>query len=569
MPKAQEAGWSSIDWTKVQYKVTKLQKKIYQAAGNNDQDRVVMYQQMLIESYNAKLLAVKRVTQDNRGKATAGVDGKKLLSPRQRLELANELELDGKAEPLKRVEIAKENGTLRLLGIPTIKDRAKQALAKMALEPEWEAYFEPNSYGFRPGRGCHDAIEAIELAIRRRTKYILEADIKGCFDNIEHNYLLRRVKTFPKMENQIRAWLKSGVLKGDVFYRTEKGTPQGGVISPLLANIALHGLETHIKEKYPTSRTRKGMPEGKQYEMCEARLVRYADDFVIIHEKLDVIEQSKKDVAEWLKGAGLTLSEKRTRICHTLEKVGDEEPGFDFLGFNIRTFHTGKYKSNNNCSGEKLMMVTRVRPSGKSCRKFLDKVKVILEKGHTEAPAIMIKRLNWLITGWANYFRTGSHSNEEFGKLQSQLYNVYLNWGKKRMSKKGLGFITKKIFHKSKVSNWTFGWKEGGKVTLSKMLYEFKYYHHSKVEGTKTPYDGDWVYWLNRMGKHPETPKDLSAGLKRQEGKCDICKGQFGVEDRIEIHHIDGNRNNNRINNKVLVHNHCHGVVHTRGVQDL
>jgi RNA-directed DNA polymerase len=562
MPKAVEAGWSTIEWDKIRTKVSKLQGKIYQASLEGDKVTVVKYQKTLIQSYAARLLAVRRVTQDNRGKKTAGVDKVKILNDTKRMELAESLKLDGKASPLKRIEIPKKDGSKRPLGIPTMEDRAKQALAKLALEPEWEALFEPNSYGFRPGRSCHDAIEAIELAVRRKTKYVLDADIKGCFDNIDHNRLLEKLKTFPLMEKQIKAWLKSGVLKGDVFFRTEKGTPQGGVISPLLANIALHGMERFISDQFPKRKTRIGMPKGKMRESCEPRVIRYADDFVIIHEDQETILKCKEEIENWLKGIGLILSPTKTKLTHTKDSINGNEPGFDFLGFNIRTYDVGKYKSNTKCNGEKLMMVTKVKPSEKSIKSFIQKVEDILDSGHDKAPVLMIQRLNWLFRGWGNYFKTASHLWEEVGSIMSQLNKIYLNWGKKRFSKEGIGYISRKIFHKGRYSKWTFGWKAGDILFLTVTLYEFPYEKYVKVKDTRTPYDGDWLYWCKRRGEHPEAPADLKRGIKTQKGLCWHCGQHFDVEDQIEIHHKDGNRKNNRVENKVLVHNYCHDEIH-------
>src|SRR4028118_133308 len=241
--------WRDIPWKKLEKCVFKLQKRIYRAASRGDVKTVRKLQKTLMRSWSAKCLAVRRVTQDNQGKKTAGVDGIKSLSPVQRLALVKRLKISRKASPLRRVWIPKP-GTdeKRGLGIPTTHDRALQALVKLALEPEWEARFEPNSYGFRPGRSCHDAIGAIFNAVSQKSKYVLDADIAKCFDRINHKALLEKLNTFPTIRRQVRAWLQAGVMDGKELFPTREGTPQGGVISPLLSNIALHGMEYRIKE---------------------------------------------------------------------------------------------------------------------------------------------------------------------------------------------------------------------------------------------------------------------------------------------------------------------------------
>jgi RNA-directed DNA polymerase len=236
-------GWEALPWHQLERSAFKLQRRIYRATCQGDTKKVRQLQRLLLSSRAAKLLAVRRVTQDNRGKNTAGVDGVKTVPAPERLEMARSLTLKDKASPVRRVYIPKP-GTdeLRPLGIPTVRDRATQTLVKLALEPEWEFRFEPNSYGFRPGRSCWDAIQAIFLSVQRKPKYVLDADIAKCFDRINHDELLRKVGAGPRVTRQLRAWLKAGYLDGDQLFPTEAGTPQGGTISPLLANIALHGL---------------------------------------------------------------------------------------------------------------------------------------------------------------------------------------------------------------------------------------------------------------------------------------------------------------------------------------
>src|SRR4028119_739131 len=286
----QMVEWRSINWRKLEKRVYKLQKRIYRASSRGDVKAVRRLQKMLMKSWSARATSVRRVTQDNTGKKTAGVDGIKSLSPEARLNLVNKLKLGSKVRPTRRVWIPKP-GTeeKRPLGIPTIKDRALQALVKLALEPEWEARFEPNSYGFRPGRSCLDAIEAIFSAIRLKPKFVLDADIAKCFDRIDQEALLRKLNTFPTIRRQVRAWLKAGVMDGKQLFPTSEGTPQGGVISPLLANIALHGMEERVKQYAEILKGNK----SKVNNRSALSLIRYADDFVIIHEDLSVVKKCR------------------------------------------------------------------------------------------------------------------------------------------------------------------------------------------------------------------------------------------------------------------------------------
>ena len=320
-------GWSTLPWKQIQKQVFKLQRRIYRASQRGDVKLVHKLQRLLIKSWYGRLLAVRRVTQDNKGKKTAGIDGVKSLTVAQRLVLAQQLSQLPRPRPLRRIWIPKPGKReKRPLSIPVMRDRAAQALVKLALEPEWEAKFEPNVYGFRPGRSCQDAIAAIFRTICQRPKYALEGDIKGCFNNISHRALLEKVKAPPFIRRLLNAWLKCGVLDRG-FQPTEKGTPQGGVISPLLALIALHGVESHLKslgtKKYPI------------------HTVFYADDFVVLTPRLSDIQRAKEAVEQWMKTIGLELHPQKTTVCHTL----NGEAGFDFLGFNIRQYPVGKYAS--------------------------------------------------------------------------------------------------------------------------------------------------------------------------------------------------------------------------------
>jgi RNA-directed DNA polymerase len=325
IPKSKE-GWNVIQWVTVEGYVRKLQERIYLASKEGKTKTVRDLQKCLVNSYNAKLVATRRVTQDNKGKKTDGVDVIKMLNPQQLFEYVNKIKICGKASPLRQVWILKPGKQeKRPLAIPTMTDRINQALFKLALEPEWEAKFEPNSYGFRPGRGCHDAIKQIYLSINKKPKYVLDAHIRKCFDRIDHSKLLAKVGFGKgKFHNQIKAWLVSGVIDQDVFQDNEE---KGRVISPLLANIALHGMETMLKDlmKSIPLRTPTGTSMGTRDKQRSLSVIRYADDFVVMHYDKQVVLKCKEAIQTWLKEIGLELSEETTRITHTLELTEEEK----------------------------------------------------------------------------------------------------------------------------------------------------------------------------------------------------------------------------------------------------
>jgi RNA-directed DNA polymerase len=488
-----EYKWDEINWRKLGRNVFKLQKRIYQASKSGNWKRMKRLQKLLLKSKSAKLLAVRRVTQLNKGKKTAGIDGVKSLGQTQRLKLANKLELSEESKPVRRIWIPKPGKTeKRPLGIPIMADRAKQALGKLALDPEWEAKFAPNSYGFRPARSCHDAIEAIFKAICLKNVYVLDADIKGCFDNIDHIALLDKLNTFPKLRRIIKKWLRNGVMEGDVFYKTKAGTPQGGVISPLLANIALHGLEYEIKKAfhedlYQYAKGKNPYINRKQ-TANNISIVFYADDFVVIHESEEIILKVKKFIEEWLKQIGLTLNQSKTRIIHTLKSRDGNEAGFNFLSFYIRQYPTKTrekgYKTHTKPSLE----------SQKRHRKIIDERLRQMTAGTQEE---VIRMLNPVIIGWSNYFRSGV-SSKVFSNMDNYVHQKLWKWARWRHSNKCLRWIKHKYFRGYKADTWQFAIPDIARIANHG---ETHIKRHVKVQGTRTPYDGDLQYWSKRSKK--------------------------------------------------------------------
>jgi RNA-directed DNA polymerase len=552
--------WKDIDWKIVETAVFKLQKRIFKASQSGNIKQVHRLQRLLTNSYFGKLWATRKVTQDNQGKKTAGVDGVKSLTPKQRLELVEKLKISNKSKPTRRVWIPKANGKKRPLGIPIIEDRVKQALAKISLEPQWEALFEGNSYGFRPGRSAHDAIEAIFTCISKQAKYVLDADITGCFDNINHQKLLNKINTYPAMRRQIKAWLKSGVLDKNIYSRTDKGTPQGGVISPLLANIALNGMEKVVKEVARASQHLKfrGYSDKYKAEKC-VNLIRYADDFVILCHNLETIKECEKAIKKWLKEIGLEINEEKTSITHTLEKH-EGRVGFDFLGFNIRQYPQGKKQCGNNTKGKKLGFKTLITPSKESIKNHTAELREIIRGMRNSTQQLLIERLNPKIRGWAAYYSTVC-SNDTFGKMGHILYQQLRRWAKRRHPMKGGKWVKDRYWHTKGNNHWVFGVKKEGNLEKTLIKHtDTPIKRHTKVKQEASYFDGNKYYWSQRLGRHPEMTKSKATLLKRQKGKCPICKMYFNGNDVMEVDHIipKSKGGKNSYENLQLLHRHCH-----------
>ena len=541
--------WKDIDWKKVEKSVFKLQKLIYKASSRGEFRKMRRYQKLLLKSYYARLLAVRRVTQDNQGRKTAGIDGIKNLSPMQRFNLVNLIASRHlKASPTRRIYIPKPGkDEKRPLGIPTMYDRALQALVKLGMEPEWEARFELNSYGLFRG-STHDAIQAIFDSIKLKPKYVLDADISKCFDRINHDALLGKIGQSP-YRRLIKQWLKSGVLDNNQFLKSVEGTPQGGVISPLLANIALHGMEERLMEFAKTlgMKDNKGRQIGQREKISSLSLIRYADDFVILHKDIKVVLQAKTVIQQWLNQVGLELKPEKTKIAHTLEEYEGNKPGFDFLGFTIRQW---KVKST------KLGFKTLIKPSSKSIKTHYRKLADICDTHKNVSTKALIAKLNPVIRGWTNYF-SAVVSKEIFNKVDDLLWKRLWRWASRRHPNKSANWVKKKYFPKiSDTRNWVFN---DGECILN-LHSDVPIVRHVKVKGNKSPYDGDWTYWSNRVGKYPGVRKEVTTLLKRQKNKCASCGLTFRPNDLMEVDHIKprSKGGDNTYKNKQLLHRHCH-----------
>ena len=539
--------WKGINWRKLERVTFKLQKRIFQASERGDVKAVRKLQKTLIRSWSAKCIAVRRVTQDNQGKNTAGVDGVKTLTPKHRINLVGKLKLTGKAKPTRRVNIPKPGtNETRPLGIPTINDRALQALVKLALEPEWEAKFEPNSYGFRPGRSCHDAIGAIYLSIRQKAKYVLDADIAKCFDRINHKALLSKIHTYPTLRRQLKTWLKAGYCVGNELFPTNEGTPQGGVISPLLANIALHGMEERVKQYAETLKGQKAINRSA------LSLIRYADDFVIIHEDLNVVKKCQEIIAEWLSDMGLELKPSKTKLTHTLIEI-DGNVGFEFLGFHVQQYKAGAYRCSNGSNGTLLGFNTLITPSKVKVKIHLAKIAEVIDTHKTAPQAALISKLNPIIRGWSNYYSTVV-SKETFSKVDYLAYDKLRAWARKR----GKGNINKdKYWRTVGDRNWCFSTENEIELTQHS---DTPIVRHIKVKGVASPFDGNWTYWSKRRGEYPETPNRVASLIKRQKGICSHCGLYFTSTDIVEVDHIKPTSLGGRdtYDNLQLLHKHCH-----------
>jgi RNA-directed DNA polymerase len=444
-------------------------------------------------------------------------------------------------------------------------DRAKQALALMALEPQWEALFESNSFGFRPGRSAHDAIEAIYKSIGRKDKFVLDADIAKCFDRINHDAILRKLETYRTMKRQIAAWLKAGIMDGKETLFPKEGTPQGGVISPFLANVALHGLQNHLKEWARTLPLRDAQskvisPSNKERMF---NIIRYADDFVLLHSNLEVVELGRNVISEWFKPLGLELHPEKTRLAHTLNSINKnptiaslakQTKGFEFLGFTVRQYPVGRYRTKRSGLGFR----TLIKPSLKAIKRHLTQISETLKQ--TKKIEALVLLLNPIIRGWANYYRTVV-SSQTFSKVEKLTMTKLISWAKRKHPTRSGKCIYNKYLKRVN-RRLRFGYSNPTDQVWTYILTHSatKIVRHTKVSLNRSPYDGDWTYWLPRGSRLYQFSLRHRALWKSQKGKCAWCNLYFMPSDIIELDHIISRKDSgsNQITNLQLLHGHCH-----------
>ena len=538
--------WHSIEWRKVWRTVRRLQARIVKAVAEGRWNKVKALVYLLTHSFSGRALAILRVV-SNSGAKTPGVDGTLWDTPEAKSAAFNTLRRHGyQPQPLRRVYIPKSNGKRRALGIPTMTDRAMQALHLLGLDPIAETQADGHSYGFRLERRCADALEQAHLLLGNRhgPEWILEGDIKACFDKISHEWLLDHV---PMDKSLLRRWLEAGFLEKHAWFATTEGTPQGGIISPALANWTLDGLQPLLAEHF----AQESPGQGKS----KVHLVRYADDFLITGTSKELLrDQVQPLVAHFLKERGLELSHEKTQITHI-------EAGFDFLGQNVRRYPCGKVFT---------------KPSSQSVKTFLAKIQETIDRSGSQTAGELIRRLNQQIKGWTMYHRYAA-SKRTFTYVDHRIFWMTWRWCRRRHRTKNGTWIRKKYFQQDGHRHWVFTGilpdqnGQGRPIQLMKAA-QVKIIRYVKIRSAVNPYDPEWELYLEaRLGwqlAQTRTGRSRIEYLwKEQEGRCRVCGQPLRIaEEDCHMHHrIWRSRGGpDTTDNLELLHANCHRQIHAQ-----
>ena len=559
--------WNSVNWPLVEERVFRYQQRIYRASQNGNKKVIRNLQHRVLTSLDSKLLAVRQVTIENNEINTLVVDKKMYTTPEDKIKLALSLKVDGKVKSIKKGEILEVSrpDQKRPLDILTVKDLAKQALCHLALEPEWEAVFEADSYGFRPGRSCHDAIQAAFETLSKKglqsqyRKLVLKVNIEKCFDPSNHRLLLTKLDNNPIIQKQVKAWLRAGILKGSSFkeslqflIKNETIISKEEIISPLLSNIVLHGLINHLKTGVNTIQDKNNQTVSKQSDLI---VIRYASDILVIHKDKTVISRAKHEIENWLwKHSKLSLNQEKTKIYNSTQ-------GFDFLGFTLTSL--------NQNGTDRL----KIYPSRIEQANILLNFREVIKRNKATSAYRLITILKPKLLEWGNYYRY-SECKLVFSKISYYIYQKLRAWAFRIDKRHGRKIVKEKYFPSRKSyyfeesmhdDNWILYGKEkdrDGKIReiFLPRLSWIKSKKWVKVKNTKSPFDGDRIYWTARLISYRRLSKRVSKLLKRQQGFCPYCKTRFYLDSVMEVDHIQpkalGGKDTN--DNLQLLHNYCH-----------
>lgn len=546
--------WNTIDWKKVKKIVWKFQVRIYKLTKQGKFQNVYNLQKILLRRLDFKLLAVRKITQDNRDERKKDVNNLFLLSSRKRIELARSVRIEKKNKIINRLKVP-----LSKLKEDLLQDYIKQILILGILEPQFEAISENHSYGFRPGKSEADAVQTVWNALKITQKYVLDCSVLKSFNCVNSQHVLKKLNTIPIIEQHLRIWFKYIIIDNIGINFPQEKISFKHIISPFLLNVIFHGLENFIM-KYVESR--KGLKNGKGKSIslsnrCSSTLVvRYGAKFIVISPYLELVEEILIKIKEWLCATGLNLDLKKTKIVHTLYEFKTKKAGFDFLGFSIKQYLVSKYKKGKFNKVFKVF----ITPNRESIKRHKKQIKQILQR--TKCTKNIIKQLNRTITTWCNYYK-GHVSSKVFVALRHDTFRKLWKWVLKKYPREARKKLYKLYWKNFGQDRLRFGYFNKEKKWVSaKEHIDTKIKRHIKVMANRSPYDGDLIYWAKRHRKFQQGNNIIVQLFNQQKMKCARCHFIFHYDDIIEVDHIVSKRKGgqDQISNLQLLHGHCHDL---------